>query len=796
MRYHLHVSGNKYRFTVTQAPVPNYQFFPVDNVCCRFSCLLKIRIKFLHDSFFCFCLRFIHIVVVCHITLSFYESTKRPDAPKKSINLGPIKYNYGISSNIKFVLPEVVCLLFELFDVSMRLSWMRLCKFHVLRPKHEKRYGYLQLAIVVYIAFDLVLNLLCQVSLEYLIPVRPILLIIINPTLRSELATLIKSIRDIAPVLGVYAMVVLVCGIFAQNLFGFRYKEMVNGEPSEFEGKFLFVLRSSLTMFVFVSSGENYTDLVYPGIDKYRTAAVLLFFVPIIFAFYMMAMITGIFEDVYTQRETDNRRRQRWWKRVGSIAAFQLIDSNNDGCLQLGEFLEFVSYFRETVDRNKLEELFHSLDSDNSGTLLAIYFYISSTTRFAHALVYYTGAIDLDEFVTGIEQLTLSRLFKDPKSLKATEYSWWASVQRFILSDTAHKLRVLVLVLNFWCCSWINIVDNRSINQLLFALVLLHTVDVLLNVAAMKPHRYWLLTDYLDHYGVEQLGNRLDAVIVGTSFVGTILCVSKLGFDDPATHSWAWLRVFPVLVLLRCFVVWDVSLRFMFMIKAALLSLVSLLVIMFAVFFVYGVIGVSMFGDNEAGWNNAVGEDSYMFETKGIPRGNFMNLGNAMLLLTQAYVGEAFHEIMHATKDSVKSDDWMVCLYMVSYFILMTLLFANLFFGLLLSVFSSLYDIHKSGRRLTTTEIRKATQLDDNFDQSDGGEIKNDEGGDVIRSLPHLVKADGHAIWPSQYSESNRSPCVPDKSIQSSELCAASTVTDDDRVAAVAIESVSHNAEL
>ncbi len=53
----------------------------------------------------------------------------------------------------------------------------------------------------------------------------------------------------------------------------------------------------------------------------------------------------------------------------------------------------------------------------------------------------------------------------------------------------------------------------------------------------------------------------------------------------------------------------------------------------------------------------------------------------------------------------------MVSLYIASYFVLMTILFGNLFFGLLLSVCGTLYDVHKSGRRLTHEEIHKAETL-------------------------------------------------------------------------------------
>ncbi len=52
-----------------------------------------------------------------------------------------------------------------------------------------------------------------------------------------------------------------------------------------------------------------------------------------------MAMITGIFEDVFTKKEAVNRRRNLWWRRTGIIAAFLLIDENQDYVLSEKEFV-------------------------------------------------------------------------------------------------------------------------------------------------------------------------------------------------------------------------------------------------------------------------------------------------------------------------------------------------------------------------------------------------------------------------------------------------------------------------
>ena len=63
----------------------------------------------------------------------------------------------------------------------------------------------------------------------------------------------------------------------------------------------------------------------------------------------------------------------------------------------------------------------------------------------------------------------------------------------------------------------------------------------------------------------------------------------------------------------------------------------------------------------------------------------------------------------------------------------MTLLFGNLFFGLLLSVFGSLYEIHKSGKKLTHNEIQKAQLLDANNEDETQTLGKEENGNETVQ---------------------------------------------------------------
>ena len=163
---------------------------------------------------------FIHIVVIMHVWLSFYESAHVRTNDKWTIFGRDVFVGIDLSIMPLSALPEFGLLCIEFFDVIIRIFWIKMCPTHILRPKSEKFYAYLNLLALVYIAFDLILALCIHKSLEYLVPIRPILLILMNHTLRREVTALIQSIWAIVPVLKMYGLVVLFVGILGFVLFG------------------------------------------------------------------------------------------------------------------------------------------------------------------------------------------------------------------------------------------------------------------------------------------------------------------------------------------------------------------------------------------------------------------------------------------------------------------------------------------------------------------------------------------------------------------------------------------------
>ena len=132
---------------------------------------------------------------------------------------------------------------------------------------------------------------------------------------------------------------------------------------------------------------------------------------------------------------------------------------------------------------------------------------------------------------------------------------------------------------------------------------------------------------------------------------------------------------------------------------------------MFCIFFSFGVVGVTLFK------NTTTIDDTHDYMSTGQGNANFDTLTNAMITLIQGFVGQGFYEIMFATMDE-HDIGWITCLYMVIYYLIMSLLCGNLFFGLLLSIFGTLYNIDHN-KETKYIHQRNQSNVDDDYQTND-----------------------------------------------------------------------------
>eukprot|EP00494_Astrolonche_serrata_P001709 UN01715 len=118
------------------------------------------------------------------------------------------------------------------------------------------------LFLLTYLSANLALMIALKVSMEFYVPLRPVLFISRNSRVSHTLITFYNSFIGAIDVVCMYVSLIIVMSISALVL----YKDDINVDSET--NSFVDISASVITTFVFISTGENYNELVYEAMDK------------------------------------------------------------------------------------------------------------------------------------------------------------------------------------------------------------------------------------------------------------------------------------------------------------------------------------------------------------------------------------------------------------------------------------------------------------------------------------------------------------------------------------------------
>jgi len=630
---------------------------------------------------------FVYVIVIAHLILSFVQSSLLRG--EEHTQIGVVKLHLSINPVAWDSVLEFLFTCIELADVTMRYFAYRHSGDHILFPKSEIYFIWANFGVVAYIFFDWIICIAFNISPEFIIPVRPMLLVLMNRSLRQELVCCVSALYEMIPIIILYVGLVLNFGIFAFLIWGINYEAWEEAEGDDMHN----IIRASVQMFVFLSAGENYTTMVYPALKQGRMGIVFFIVAMFIGIFVFMAMITGIFEHAFSNRSMKEKLRKRWWKRTGMVAAYTLIDLDGDGCISHKEFATYLQHLNNEFSEKDIYDLMETfLDGDRSGN------------------------INLKEFVNGLEKISFQKLFSKPLASPQNESQ--IEGEQIIESWWYRKTFLLLCICSFWLFATYNAVHSVFIDFIVIFIVVVHAAELCFRIYAFGGfNRYFFLSQYqnCEKRNVDQFSNRFDAALTTIALIGICPMIALMAQSTMNEHS--FIRIFPGCVLIRFFFRWQVSKELCFMLRSGAKIVASLLILMLTLFFIFGVVGVTLFKD---GLQN-IPEDSGVPEY-GIDFANFDNLGNSYIFLTQAFLGEAFHELLAVTREcwientTKNKDNWGGNWFVIIFFFLMSVLFNNLFFGLLLNIFSDLYEAQQDGEELNK-ELVRHTSMPSIFDK-------------------------------------------------------------------------------
>eukprot|EP00736_Rhodelphis_marinus_P007553 Rmarinus@m.2984 len=282
----------------------------------------------------------IRCVIICLLMLGFYEAPNIPPESEDDRN----EHRHWLRRSEGVILFALVLDLFvNVFVRSFRRLSQRSLIPRLRRP----------LIMQVLCLSGLLLDWLVRVAigdydtgydaslmLPYSALLRPVLMVFSIPTLTSacsHLAVSLYSAKDAFAVLIGFVLVVTCWNIVLFAGSGVYEDSYKIGRG--FDG-----YRDALcTTFTFVTTGENYSDVVYPAAassESYKFYHMGTFFLGMMF---LVSLIIATFQDRYTKQHEEVEHKRREARREGMLAAFVLLDEDDNKNLEYKEYVDFFT---------------------------------------------------------------------------------------------------------------------------------------------------------------------------------------------------------------------------------------------------------------------------------------------------------------------------------------------------------------------------------------------------------------------------------------------------------------------
>ena len=591
------------------------------------------------------------------------------------------------------------------------------------QPLRSGKYSSIPIALLVLIIINMILLVTARVGpFEYYIPLVPLLLIIRSERIRQFSIQFADAVYFSKEILISYLILVLIVAIYASVVF----KDILN--PAQPVDTFGSSIRSLITSFVFVSTGENYNEIVYSVTDATAwftivsqtvSVANLLFFVvvSVVGLYFFIPVMIFKFESAFdhSRKINDNEVSQKKLKAKINllIAAFIWLDMDDTARISEGEFKLLVH--SSVISKGILLDAFdyddHSaMDTNgndtNDGLEISLYEFVSTLINSSQS------------FTIGID------------SKEAEQSNFCAILEcNFFRRDRNRHYILVYLIIPSVCIALLRGLGNINesvLNVLIHIFFAFNFAEINLRWYVFGKYRYFSLIKYANPSKVQQATHDW---IIQRGIKSDYNSVDDLAFDNeqilrlshgekqwvsshlipvkPLTlwqkrtlseiHRaelyliwWSFIGViaallFPNLLkgyyylfiqwyLLRLFTLVDANQRLIALIFTIIPHTLNILAFLFLFIFFYARIGCTLFGHT----TDYVIDDVYSANSNA----NFNTLGASILTLMQLMIGEGWHEIMYLHMIATRVE---YSLYFLLYIIIVTLIISNIFIGLFLS---------------------------------------------------------------------------------------------------------------
>eukprot|EP00808_Paulinella_micropora_P005477 g67589.t1 len=589
----------------------------------------------------------VQTTIIMHIMLMFWEPATLADLRRE-----------GASPAI--IIIEFFCLCVEISNVVTLI----MVKFYWRATNFlDFKAGFVKMSLLIstlaLVTFDWFLTVAFNFSFEYFFPLRVFIFVFMNARVYKASEILVRTIIGGKEVYALYISFVLIAAVTGLALF----RDFINTEDAV--NNFTTFAVSLVTSFVYISTGENYNDLVYPAMAQSAVYLLWFFVFTVMGMFFVVGIVIEAFTDAFNGLQTEDLKHNYIFSRTGAVSAFALLDLDESYSLSGGEMAGFLTelgiHYKMQLKQSDLVKIFYKVDKD------------------------FDGVVTIFEFVHGVEEV-MDLVAMNQLHTNATDNSWSAKFARTTHRAWFRNGLFLLQMINVGCFTLYGIFPSHKSEEMESALTVINTVllfvslfeQVIRIIASGGFEIFWNHARYNKLEVEAQWANRVELVTLIVAFVGwlTTFILMKSQSGDDEAGKWENLNLFFLAFPIVRLLTFNETVRHLMWCLVLIIPIswnLLLLLVMMLIWFAQ--VGVLLFKDSF---------DKLEWENNGTaPDGNFDNLVQALLTLFQV-MGVGGSDVMYA---AVEAEGWGTVWYFLLFTIVIQLLFMNLFLGVILSMF-------------------------------------------------------------------------------------------------------------
>jgi hypothetical protein len=506
-------------------------------------------------------------------------------------------------------------------------------------------------------------------GIPYTALLRPVLLVLRHRELLHSILHFMATFWFAQDVLTLMIVIVLVASSMGVALF-------YNARPGASTYPFADMPSSILTMYSFISTADNYTDIMLDPLGWSLSYSLYFILFSVLGLFLVAPLCISVFSDTYTQKHAAFLDAEKQRREMGSVTGFLLLDKGKKGALSVNTVTTFFTDVCKTSTRFVIDQVV------------------------VEDAMWDQPVIDVSMFRLLVSRLEARFLTEDSTSsaegqnLDETRSMYGDTI------DAAYRARVMlthplynqfvvcVTLFRMWLCFQYGILSNSFLDTAGLVLMLFTVLEVVYRVLAFSWSGFWIANNQL----YTQTANRFDFWLAVVTMLGYFYSRYTntsghfvLGFNQTA-HDPS--RVVLALPLLRLLTSVD-SLRVKVLGLLYTLPLFSEVVMqLLCLFYTYGVLGCLMLPRAFA-----LSSDYQLTETV------FDSFFQSQITLYQLLLGVGWTGVMDSALTTTGSSVLYV-LYFTSFILICGLLFSNLISGVVIVALGVVLETHaKFGER-------------------------------------------------------------------------------------------------